>query len=655
MNMADNSSAGDAAAAVNQSGDIQAQNGQAVAGDGTNQQPQQPPRQGTWQVLKGVAFRMFVIYMIMSFFRGRSSDKTADTTESQSVNSGKFAENLFAKGTQLDMRIYISEDEFFSDFNNSKSLFWELNHVEYGDWEMGELGDGTFTHTAHIEATEGMMNNGSIYMHVYFTKHGYSPDPSKRGRFARKHTVKATKMINRFKKRKFSRTKNLLTGATDATPEMLKIAENEGSVEILSHWHPNLTVNLVDDHTPWREGSVPQPLDQYVVFHASGGYFPIVYINDYWNLASEYTPINDTTPQLLLTLTYTPISLLKLQFYAAQNMRNQWTMLLGDEAPDDDEEQDTLKRAMLETNPYLLGLTFVVSIVHSVFEFLAFKNDIQFWNNRKSLEGLSVRSVFFGVFQSLVVLLYILDNETNFVVKVSVFIGLLIDCWKITKVTTIQFDRDNMILGIIPKLKFQDKASYTESATKHYDMLAFKYLSWLLFPLLITYGIYSVIYQEHKGWYSWVLNMLYGFLLTFGFIMMTPQLFINYKLKSVAHLPWRMLTYKALNTFIDDIFAFVIKMPTLYRIGCLRDDVIFMIFLYQKYIYPVDYKRVNEFGTTGEMHIGTKDDEQKGDGDASPPAVTDGDATPPAVTDSKTQEEVQTPVEPKSAADKKED
>lgn len=56
-----------------------------------------------------------------------------------------------------------------------------------------------------------------------------------------------------------------------------------------------------------------------------------------------------------------------------------------------------------------------------------------------------------------------------------------------------------------------------------------------------------------------------------GFIMMTPQLFINYKLKSVAHLPWRMLTYKALNTFIDDIFAFVIRMPTMYRIGCLRD------------------------------------------------------------------------------------
>lgn len=60
-------------------------------------------------------------------------------------------------------------------------------------------------------------------------------------------------------------------------------------------------------------------------------------------------------------------------------------------------------------------------------------------------------------------------------------------------------------------------------------------------------------------------------MVTAGFITMTPQLFINYKLKSVAHLPWRMLTYKALNTFIDDLFAFVIKMPVMYRIGCLRD------------------------------------------------------------------------------------
>lgn len=44
---------------------------------------------------------------------------------------------------------------------------------------------------------------------------------------------------------------------------------------------------------------------------------------------------------------------------------------------------------------------------------------------------------------------------------------------------------------------------------------------------------------------------------TFGFIAMTPQLFVNYKLKSVAHLPWKPFMYKAFNTFIDDVFSWV--------------------------------------------------------------------------------------------------
>ena len=63
--------------------------------------------------------------------------------------------------------------------------------------------------------------------------------------------------------------------------------------------------------------------------------------------------------------------------------------------------------------------------------------DIQFWRTRKSLEGLSVRSIFFNVFQSLIVVLYVLDNETNTVVVISCVVGLFIEFWKITKVVDI--------------------------------------------------------------------------------------------------------------------------------------------------------------------------------------------------------------------------
>jgi hypothetical protein len=56
------------------------------------------------------------------------------------------------------------------------------------------------------------------------------------------------------------------------------------------------------------------------------------------------------------------------------------------------------------------------------------------------------------------------------------------------------------------------------------------------------------------------------------------------------------MTYKSINTFIDDLFAFVIKMPIMHRLACLRDDIIFFIFCYQRYKYRIDYTRINEFG-----------------------------------------------------------
>lgn len=534
-------------------------------------------------VTKSLIIRALVIYFITSFFRkqpaaapgtaGSADDPTG--VKSAVASARPPAWNYFDNGTLFDLRAYVSEDYDHVPFNDPRSLIWFQEGLTYGDWSSGINGDGTVEHKTTIYPSAKVQNNGSIFLHVYVTRFGMSPDPASGSAYANQELGHVRRLLNKFKKIKFTKTHNLLTGETAKSAEEVAkslIMQNE----ILSHWHPNLTINLVTDQTNWVPGSVPQPLDEYVTFSPNGNtYYPIVFLNDYWNMGRDYTPINETVKSLPLHLTFQPLSLFKWQLYAAQSMKNKWTSnILGDafateEASDDD--QDSLKETLLETNPYLLGMTVAISILHSIFELLAFKNDIQFWNNRKSLEGLSVRSVFFSVFQSLIVLLYVLDNETNIMIRLSCFVGLGIEVWKIQKVVDFKLDKSDRIFGILPRLTFADKGSYVESSTRQYDSLAFKYLSWICFPLLLCFGVYSVYYNEHKGWYSFVLNMLYGYLLTFGFIMMTPQLFINYKLKSVAHLPWRMMTYKFLNTFIDDIFAFVIKMPTLYRLGCFRD------------------------------------------------------------------------------------
>jgi hypothetical protein len=49
-------------------------------------------------------------------------------------------------------------------------------------------------------------------------------------------------------------------------------------------------------------------------------------------------------------------------------------------------ESEELKRMMLESNPYLLAITMVVSVLHMIFDGLAFKNDITFWKNKKRFD-----------------------------------------------------------------------------------------------------------------------------------------------------------------------------------------------------------------------------------------------------------------------------
>jgi hypothetical protein len=58
-----------------------------------------------------------------------------------------------------------------------------------------------------------------------------------------------------------------------------------------------------------------------------------------------------------------------------------------------DNDLDDVRRLISDTNPSLLAITLVASLLHLLFEFLAFHSDIAFWKENKSLAGLSARAV----------------------------------------------------------------------------------------------------------------------------------------------------------------------------------------------------------------------------------------------------------------------
>ena len=333
-------------------------------------------------------------------------------------------------------------------------------------------------------------------------------------------------------------------------------------------------------------------------------YAPPTYADEIGLTSDKYLVVNSTVDALPLSINFQPLSFARWQLIAR--------MEEGLKAQQEDfgfseNDIDEVRRLIADTKTWLLAVTMLASVLHLLFEFLAFKSDVDFWKNNKSLRGLSARSVVVDLISQIVVLAYLVDQGSSLLVSIPAAGAILIQCWKVEKATGVRPDfsrpfpwirceRLEAVALSAKNAKADDKGAQLDAATLRVDRLATLYLSLSLGPLVVGYAVKTLIYDAHLGWYSWGLGAMTNAVYTGGFILMTPQLALNYHLKSVSHLPWRLLCFRFVNTFIDDLFAFVIKMPVMHRVSCFRDDVVFLIYLYQRRIYSVDMSR----GVAGE-------------------------------------------------------
>jgi Cleft lip and palate transmembrane protein 1 (CLPTM1) len=390
-------------------------------------------------------------------------------------------------------------------------------------------------------------------------------------------------------------------GAATQTPSPSPSPEpssNAGPVNVtrmMPYWRPQLHVEIIPDNTMYARTALPPHIGRHLhVLPAKNSYLPISRVNDFWVLGHHLIALNETSTDIPLTVSFSLGSAMKFGFQ--EQMAAQWNAQASF-GMNDEGEIDMLKGILVDTNPILLITTIIVSTLHTVFDLLAFKNDVSFWRSAKTMEGLSIKSVALNVFFQTVIFLYLLDNETSWMVLLSSGLGLLIEYWKLTKA----FGGKFKFVNGKPSIEWEEKKdTQLLSDTKKYDNEAITHLLYVLAPLIVGYAGYSLVFEKHKSVYAWILQSLTGFVYVFGFAQMTPQLYINYKLKSVAAVNFRQMGYKFFNTIIDDLFAFIIKMPTMHRIACFRDDIIFLIYMYQRHIYKVDNTRRNEFGASGD-------------------------------------------------------
>lgn len=80
----------------------------------------------------------------------------------------------------------------------------------------------------------------------------------------------------------------------------------------------------------------------------------------------------------------------------------------------------------------------VVSVLHTVFEVLAFKSDISFWREKKDdMEGISVKSLYLSLGMNFVISLYLLENDTSMLILVPQILSIFLILWKIGKASKI--------------------------------------------------------------------------------------------------------------------------------------------------------------------------------------------------------------------------
>lgn len=423
----------------------------------------------------------------------------------------------------------------------------------------------SFEQDIEISIPRETKKNGTLYIHMFVSK-GSSNWNSL---IQDKDTVHVTVPLTRY-----------------AVPERLKfrLLDNssvpEGSLKPVTHLKKSVSLLMLTDNITFARTEVPGEF--YSLLKIRGNeYLPIITDNFLLDRASNLIELESGVDTTKIKFIYKAVGYGYFRFLLQFRVAMDSVKKLGFH----DKDLDEMKTILTDTNLYLLLVTIAVSIIHMMFDFLAFKNDIMFWRSCKSWAGLSLRAVLWRAFSQIIICLYLYEENASLLILGPTVIGLFIEFWKVQKMIPVDWRR--------LKLK-QIEQSAIELKTREFDAEIMRYLSYLLYPLCVAGAVYSLLYQPHRSWYSWLIqNSVYG-VYCFDFLFMIPQLFVNYKLKSVAHLPWKTLMYKAFNTFIDDLFAFIITMPTASRIACFRDDIIFIIYIAQRWKYPVDKSRIDQ-------------------------------------------------------------
>ncbi|KAJ1829599.1 Cleft lip and palate associated transmembrane protein 1 [Coemansia sp. RSA 2599] len=439
----------------------------------------------------------------------------------------------------------------------------------------------------------------------------FTPDPD----FNDKYSVFARAPLVSIRQREIDR-KHLLLGKDKEAENHKDVAADRENEPWVPHAKTRLQWEIVLEDNTFYDWRMPLDLVPFMrvqknVSSKHHPYAPLAWENPlavyakHWvpltnqSAVSESTPLDAEFIDVDVSLAGVVLGWFRLCNYASQGMKELTSSRSLIHYTETD--VDNLKEMVYEVNPLMLAITLAAMALHLLFEFLAYKEDVAFWSNKSkdSIQGISRSSMLMGLASSWLSFLYMWDRrkETSVVVIAGAAVGAVVEAWKVTKVFSARdifsaikgkpvSDTNRQHAQQSPQDKDTSEAAKRGQVQREVDQQTAWYMVRVCIPVMAAYATYSLLYQKHESYVSWFLNISLITVYSLEFVQMWPQLLINHKLKTVDMLPLTAFLYRFLRTFIDDLFALVVPMPLVERIGTLRDDVVFVVLCYQWFRFP---------------------------------------------------------------------
>ncbi|KAL8685258.1 MAG: hypothetical protein Q9218_007877, partial [Villophora microphyllina] len=407
----------------------------------------------------------FVVQFLVGQFLGNNSknaltnapsavpdfgDRPTPGTETSNYNSvPQMIAPIWPTNSSLDISIYVSPSLVMPPLNSASrdSLVLEEKGFELENWKENRHVDTTFKVPREVQ------NNGTLWAHFYVALQGYPLDPAAKGYDISKahHFFHPLNQI--IPKKKVAKTRKLV-GASDATAKDEVEEAAPSGPTLASYYHPNFTMSFIPDSGTQSYVHMHPAVRQHVHLEESGArdpsgqngwYYPILFVNTFWQLRDHMTELNSTVKELPLHIDLNTLANWKFSLYASigeGQKQNQRQAASGGPMPagGDGSEFEEFKRVLIDTNIYLLSTTAIVTVLHMIFEGLAFKSDISHWRNKKDNIGISFRTILANVLMQTIIFLYLFDNSdgTSWMILFGQGVGILLEAWKITKTVDVR-------------------------------------------------------------------------------------------------------------------------------------------------------------------------------------------------------------------------